>query len=208
MGRGISYPRQLGEISDLARIGRTVIENFRVTADFINGYVPTYESGSTDLILPGSLQVTGDLSVAGEIRRSGTKRHIWAYDAAGSQGISATSWTPVNLDTEQGTSDSTTFTLDTVNDAIDVNVGGIYVATGNVTFQATESGYLRILGNGTDEFARNSFNTRLNHSISCVFYVATASQVTFEVYSDTAATTSASPTAYTMNLQIAQLYDI
>lgn len=208
MGRGISYPRQLGEISDLARIGRTVVENFRVTADFINGYVPTYESGSTDLILPGSLQVTGDLAVAGEIRRSGTKRHIWAYDAAGSQSIGATAWTPVNLDSEQGTSDSTTFTLDAVNDAVDINVGGIYIATGRVTFQAAESGYLRLLGNGTDEYCRNSFNSRLDHSITSIIYVATASQLTFEVYSDTAANTSASPTAYTMFLQVAQLYDI
>lgn len=208
MGRGISYPRQLGEISDLARIGRTVVENFRVTADFINGYVPTYESGSTDLILPGGLQVTGDLAVAGEIRRSGTKRHIWAYDNAGSQSILATTWTPVNLDTQSGTSDSTTFTLDTVNDAVDINVGGIYIACGNITFQATESGYLRLLGNGTDEYARNSFNTRLNHSICAIVYVATASQLTFEVYTDTASNTSASPNAYTMNLQVAQMYDI
>lgn len=206
MGRGIAYPRQIGQLDDLARIGRTVVENFRVTADFLNGYVPTYEAGTTDLILPGDLSVVGDIIHAGELIHSGGRNYTHVYDAAGSQALTATTWNTINLDTQNGTSSTVNFTMDFVNDAVDVNVKGLYLVAVGVTFQVAESGFLRVLGNGSEEYARGTFENTTTGQMALLASVATASQMTFEVYPNTAANTTASPSSAATYMQITKLH--
>lgn len=205
MGRGIAYPRQIGSLDDVSRIARTVVENFRVTADFLNGYVPTYEAGSTDLILPSDLSVVGDINHAGEIIHTGGRNFCHVYDSVGSQSLTATSWNTINLDTQDGTSSTVNFTMDFANDAVDINTKGIYIAIAEVTFQTNESGFLRLMGNGTEEYSRDGFENTTTAEITAFLDIATAAQVTFECYPNTSANTTSSPSSAAVFLKIAKL---
>lgn len=209
MGRGFAYqwnPTKLSSESEA--FNRTIIENFRQLSGFINGYVPTFETVSQNLVLPSDLTVLGDISFAGSVLHSDGKQHIHVYDNAGSQSLTSSVWNKINLDTENGSHSSDTFTFVAADDKVTLLQPGVYIAVAEVTFQVNESGFLRILGGASTEFARNGFNTTTTSEVFALFYIAAQTDITFEVYPDTAADTTASPSSAATFLEIAKIQGV
>lgn len=208
MGRGFAYqwnPTKLA--SDSEAFNRTIIENFRQLESFINGYIPTFEADTTSLILPTDLTVTGDLTVSGGVFHGDGKQHIHVYDAAGSQSFLAGDWRLINLDTEVGTHSAGTFTFVAASDKVTILETGVYLALGEVTFQANEAGNLRIMG-GASELARSDFSAATTPQVVGLFYVTAGTDITFEVFPDTAANSTASPSSRATFLEVVKLHGV
>lgn len=206
MAKGFSYQWNPTKASaDQAAWSKVVIENFRQLQAFINGYIPTFESDSQDLILPADVGVIGNLTVFGTLKHGDGKQHIHVYDSVGSQSISNGVWTKIGLDAELGSHSSDTFTHDAANDLVTITEPGVYIATGQVTFQAAESGYLRIQSDGVNELARAKFTLGLEDQVVALFSSIADADITFEVFLDNPGDTTNSPGSVATYMGIAKL---
>lgn len=209
MAKGFAYQWNPTKASaDKAAWSKTVIENFRQLESFVNGYIPTFESGSEDLILPADLTVTGDLTVAGATKNADGKLHIHVYDSVGSQAITGSTWTKVNLDSELGSHSLSNFTHNTADDSVTLTNAGVYLVVAQVVFQAAETGYLRIIGNGSNEIARGTISSGLGDQVVALFHSSLGNEITFEVFANSAADLSASPGSVVTYMGITKLYGV
>jgi hypothetical protein len=187
MSKGFAYRNIIkGANSDLSNLESLIVgfaDNFRDLQTHINGYLIGKDTDGETVAIT-NLIVAGDSLFSEGIKFDGGPEHCHVYRGS-VQAVGAGSWVEIEFGSVQG-SPGAVFAADAANFAIDHSAAGIFLVQAQVRFDAVESGYIRLLNDGA-EFARASFNSRLNGQVTGIYAAADAGEFTAELFMDATA---------------------
>lgn len=185
MGKSFVYKWPVTKLNDGSKaFAKTIIENFKDLQVFLNAYgVARDDDGETvtltDLNLAGSLYVTDGVAHA-----AGAELAEMYLGSA--QVVTGGSWERVDLDEVFGTSGPLLSEQIATHDILTTGTG-IFLAIGQVEYNASESGYARITVGGTER-ARAPYTTRTGGQVVFLGRAAADDVFALDVFNDAGGT--------------------
>lgn len=183
MGKSFVYKWPVTKLSDESKaFAKTIIENFKDLQVFLNTYgVARDDDGETVSLT--NLNLVESLFVGTGVAHAGGPEFSEMY-LDNAQVIAGSTWEQVEVDAVLGSS-GTPFTENTGTHDISTSKAGIFLAVGQIEYNAAESGYARIVVEGVER-ARAAYTTRTGTQVVFLGRADDDDTFSLEVFNDSA----------------------